>query len=75
MHPILKNTRILIKNARNGLDKILRAGVRLFMLAGVTFTFSACYGPPPERYYGDEPEFQADTQKIEQQLNTDNNLY
>ena len=38
------------------------------MLTGVVFTVTACYGvmPPPELQ--DNEEYQADTQKVEQQL-------
>jgi len=50
------------------MDKLLRAGIRLSLLTGVAFTFAACYGPPPERWYHDEPDFQKDQQKVEQQL-------
>lgn len=53
---------------RTLIDKILRAGIKLCMLTGVAFTFAACYGPMPERYYGDEPDYQQDQQQVEQQL-------
>ena len=60
---------------RNLLDKFLQAGIRLLMLTGVAFTVTASYGPPPEHLYGAEPEYQADQQKLEQQLTqTDNSI-
>ena len=49
------------------LDKIMRGGIKFLTLFGVAVTVTACYGPPPDRYYND-PGFQADTQQVEQQL-------
>ena len=52
-------------------DKIMRAGIKLAMLTGVAFTVTACYGtPPPERYY-DRPDYQTDTQLVEQQVSVE----
>lgn len=45
-------------------------GIKLCMLTGVAFTFAACYGPAPERRMQNEPDFQKDQQKMEQQLQT-----
>ncbi|MEE1096402.1 MAG: hypothetical protein UH084_07535 [Paludibacteraceae bacterium] len=36
---------------RTLLDKILRAGIKVLMLTGITFTVTACYAPPPHGYY------------------------
>ena len=46
----------------------MRGGIKLLMLTGVAFTVTACYGvmTPPELQ--DNEEYQADTQKVEQQL-------
>ena len=63
-----KNTRNQMQTIRFCFDKMMRAGVKLAMLTGVAFTFAACYGPPPERYYQDNQEFETDSQKVEQQL-------
>lgn len=53
---------------RNLLDKLLQGSIKLCLLTGVAFTFAACYGPPPgERWYND-PEYQDDQNKVEQQL-------
>ena len=52
-------------------DKTMRACVKLAMLTGVAFTFAACYGPPPERYYNENPEYNADAQQVEQQLSSE----
>ena len=53
---------------RTTIDRILQLGIKLCMLTGVAFTFAACYGPPPGRRWQNEPEFQQDQQKMEQQL-------
>lgn len=53
---------------RKLIDTTLRFGIKLCMLTGVAFTFAACYGPAPERYWQNEPDFQKDQQKMEQQL-------
>lgn len=53
---------------RTTIDKFLQLGIKLCMLTGVAFTFAACYGPPPGRRWQNEPEFQQDQQKMEQQL-------
>lgn len=42
-----QNTSIM----RTLLDKILRAGIKVLMLTGITFTVTACYAPPPTGYY------------------------
>ena len=57
-----------MKTLRFSLDKIIRGGIKLLMLTGVAFTVTACYGvmTPPELQ--DNEEYQADTQKVEQQL-------
>ena len=52
---------------RSLLDKILRGGIKLSLLTGVAFTFAACYGPCPPP---NDPDYQADQQKLEQQLLT-----
>ena len=51
------------------LDKMLSWGIKVCMLTGVAFTFAACYGPPPEDKWH-EPEFKADQEQMEQQLQT-----
>jgi hypothetical protein len=48
-------------------DQIMRAGVKLAMLTGVTFTMTACYGVVPSQYVDDET-YQTDTQQMEQIL-------
>ena len=54
---------------RKLIDTFLRLGIKLCLLTGVAFTFAACYGPAPsERYWQNEPDFQKDQQKMEQQL-------
>ena len=53
---------------RTFLDKILRLGIKLCMLTGVTFIFAACYGPGPREEWYNDPEYQADQQQVEQQL-------
>lgn len=55
---------------RKLIDQFLQMGIKLCMLTGVAFTFAACYGPAPERYWLNEPDFQKDQQKMEQQLQT-----
>ena len=52
---------------RFSFDKAMRAGIKLLMLTGVTFTVTACYGPmiPPDER---EPEYQEDSLRLEQQL-------
>ena len=58
-----------MKIFRTQLDTLVRAGIKLAMLTGVAFTVTACYGVPPEvRHWSEDPDFQSDTQKIEQQL-------
>ena len=49
------------------IDKIFRAGIKLMMLTGVTFTMTACYGVMPTQYAEDE-EYQVDSQRVEQVL-------
>ena len=46
-------------------DKFMRTGIKVLTLMGVAVTVTACYGPPPERYYND-PSFQTDTQQVEE---------
>lgn len=53
---------------RNILDTILQIGIKLCLLTGVAFTFAACYGPPPERRWANEPDYEKAQEKIEQQL-------
>ena len=53
---------------RKLIDTFLRLGIKLCLLTGVAFTCAACYGPAPERYWQNEPDFQKDQQKMEQQL-------
>ena len=49
------------------LEKILRAGVKLCMLTGVTFLVTACYGVRPEPdFYGSD--YKRDQERLEQQL-------
>jgi len=48
-------------------DKVMRGGIKFLTLFGVAVTVTACYGPPPERYYNDL-EYQRDTQQVEEQL-------
>lgn len=58
--------------ARDWLDRICRAGIKALMLTGVAFTMAACYGPPPERHWQDEPAFQEDQQQVENELKSEN---
>jgi len=58
--------------ARVWFDKICQIGIKMAMLTGVAFTMAACYGPPPERFYQAEPEFQLDQSQVEEQLNAEN---
>lgn len=53
---------------REMIDKTLKLGIKACMLTGVAFTMTACYGTPPERFYGENPDFQDAQQKTEQQL-------
>lgn len=53
---------------RKLIDTFLQFGIKLCLLTGVAFTFAACYGPAPERNWKNEPDFQEDQQKMEQQL-------
>lgn len=53
---------------RATLDHLLRLGIKVCMLTGVAFTFAACYGPAPERWIHDEPEYQQDQQLLEKKL-------
>lgn len=55
---------------RKLIDQFLQMGIKLCLLTGVAFTFAACYGPAPERRMQNEPDFQKDQQKMEQQLQT-----
>lgn len=52
------------------LDKMLSWGIKVCMLTGVAFTFAACYGPPPEGKWWNDPDYQSDQQQVEQQLQT-----
>ena len=48
------------------LDRILRAGIKLCFLTGVSFMVTACYAP-----YYEEPDnenYQKDMQQMEQQI-------
>ena len=53
---------------RTTLDHLLRLGIKLCMLTGVAFTFAACYGPAPDRWIYEDPEYQQDRQQVEQKL-------
>ncbi len=57
-----------MKSLRFWFDTIMRTGIKMTMLTGVAFAVTACYGPVnrPEDY--NDPEFQTDTQQLEQQL-------
>ena len=57
---------------RQLIDRFFQGAIRLVMLTGVAFTVTACYGPPPERYYYSEPDPtlpQQGKQMVEQLLN------
>ena len=54
--------------AREWFDKVCRVGIKALMLTGVAFTMAACYGPPPERQWHDEPEFQEEQAQVEEQV-------
>ena len=51
-------------------DKILRAGIKLCLLTGVSFLVTACYGTP---YVPDvtQDEYEQDLQQMEQVLQKD----
>lgn len=51
-------------------DKILRAGIKLCLLTGVSFLVTACYGTPymPDE---DQAEYEQDMQQMEQMLQRD----
>ena len=53
--------------AREWFDKACRVGIKALMLTGVAFTMAACYGPPPERTWQDDPAYQEDQEQVEQQ--------
>ncbi|MBR4432060.1 MAG: hypothetical protein IKS76_02530 [Paludibacteraceae bacterium] len=55
---------------RHLIDQFFRAGIKLAMLTGVTFTMTACYGVVPNQYSDDEA-YQADTQRVEEVLAPD----
>lgn len=55
---------------RKLIDQFLQMGIKLCLLTGVAFTFAACYGPAPERYWQNEPDYNKAHQKMEQQLQT-----
>ncbi|MBQ3998259.1 MAG: hypothetical protein II644_02850 [Paludibacteraceae bacterium] len=57
---------------RNTLDRILQLGIKLCMLTGVAFVFAACYGPAPDRWMYEDPEWQQDQQQLEQQVSAMN---
>ena len=59
-----------MNSIRFSFDKVMRAGVKLAMLTGVAFTVAACYGPPPPEWEKTNPNYQADRQRLEQQLAT-----
>ena len=71
--PSGKNVKIFINTPvvmRKFSDKILQLAIKLCMLTGVAFTFAACYGPPPERHRGDDPDAVANQEEVEQLLQT-----
>lgn len=53
---------------RNFIDHILQKSIKLCLLTGVAFTFAACYGPPPDRTWQDEPAFTEDQQQVDEIL-------
>ena len=56
------------KTTREWFDRLCRSAIKMLMLTGVTFTMATCYGPPPERQYGEEPEWQEDQEQVENTL-------
>ena len=52
-------------------DYVCRTGIKAVLLTGVAFTMAACYGPPPERHWQDEPAFQEDQEKVEDSLSVE----
>jgi hypothetical protein len=58
---------------RTLLDKILRAGIKLLMLTGITFTVTACYAPPPSGYYN-PPEQEDLEQRVLQAASNTNEV-
>lgn len=50
---------------RKFIDRIFRASIKLAMLTGVAFTMAACYGPPPEQRWQDEPDFEEEQSQVE----------
>ncbi len=62
-----QNTSIM----RTLLDKILRAGIKVLMLTGITFTVSACYGPPPPDYYNPPEQDELEQRVLQAASSTD----
>ena len=64
-----QNTSIM----RTLLDKILRAGIKLLMLTGITFTVTACYAPAHPDYYN-PPEQEDLEQRVLQAARSSNEV-
>ncbi len=56
---------------RTLLDKILRAGIKVLMLTGITFTVSACYAPPPPDYYNPPEQDELEQRVLQAARSTD----
>ena len=64
-----QNTSIM----RTLLDKILRAGIKVLMLTGITFTVTACYAPAHPDYYN-PPEQDELEQRVLQAARSSNEV-
>jgi hypothetical protein len=58
---------------RTLLDKILRAGIKVLMLTGITFTVTACYAPAHPDYYN-PPEQDELEQRVLQAARSSNEV-
>ena len=56
---------------RTLLDKILRTGIKVLMLTGITFTVTACYAPPPPDYYNPPEQEELEQRVLQAASSTD----
>lgn len=56
---------------RTLLDKILRTGIKVLMLTGITFTVTACYAPPPTDYYNPPEQDELEQRVLQAASSTD----
>lgn len=62
-----QNTSIM----RTLLDKILRAGIKVLMLTGITFTVTACYAPYFPDYYNPPEQDELEQRVLQAASSTD----